>query len=95
MAITNYNDAYDTVPQVYGSRITPGRKARAVVKNEDIIPYPKAILVGKGGSITYIPVGNATGDTVSLTSVPDGWIPPHQVRAVVSGTCSEIYTIED
>ena len=62
-----------------------------------IEPYPKAIFVGKGRALFYVPLGNADGASVTLTAVPDGFIPPHQVRLVnVAGTtATEIYTIED
>ena len=61
----------------------------------DIVPYPKAIIVTVAGTLTILPVGNADGKSVAFGSVPVGFIPPFQVRRVfATGTTASVATID-
>lgn len=74
-----------------------GTKARAVVPSDDadITDGPvKAVVCLTAGNVSVLPASSAVA--VSFVDVPAGFVPPFQVRRVLStGTTCTIMTIED
>lgn len=78
-----------------GGAMTFGRKARVVTPGAtDLDPVAKAVVCLTSGNLTIVPAGNATGDTITFTGVPAGFIPPYKVRRVTAATAS-VATIDD
>lgn len=79
--------------QTGNSNISFGRKGRAVTPgSSDLDPIAKAIVMLAEGDITFIPVDNATSDTLTFTGVPAGFVVPFHVRRVTacSSSCATV-----
>ncbi|SFZ86012.1 hypothetical protein SAMN02983003_3184 [Devosia enhydra] len=74
-----------------------GKSGRVVTPHNtnDLNPYAKAIQVVAAGNLVYLPVGNADGDNITVTSAPVGYMPPHRVRRVLAtGTTATVVTVD-
>jgi len=71
--------------------ISPGKAARVITPSgSDIDPVAKSLLVLATGNITFVPVGNADGDSITITGAPAGAVIPIRVRRVTSGSVAAI-----
>lgn len=80
----DYNPAPSSFGTI-GAIVTPG--------NTDLEPIAKAVICLTAGNITIVPVGNSNEVTLSFVGVPAGFVPPYQVKRVVSGTTATVATI--
>lgn len=60
-----------------GRMITPGAT--------DLDPVPKAIVCVTDGNVTFVPVDNADGGTLTIAGTV-GFIPPYRIRRVTAAT---------
>lgn len=66
-----------------GEIITPG--------DTDLSPdFAKSLWLPAGGDLTFIPVGNADGETIAVTGLPGGTIVPFRVRRVTAASAAVI-----
>jgi hypothetical protein len=61
----------------------------------DLAAYVRAVVVTAAGDLVILPVENADGTTITFTAAPVGFIPPYQVRRVLStGTTASVASVD-
>lgn len=87
MADNRYT-SYANTPDSLGTR-----GVLVAASGSDMAGNIKALICIATGDITFIPVGNADNETITLTAVPALFIPPWRIRRVTAVT-GTFYTIE-
>lgn len=80
-------DATKDLKQYPGPTLeTLARVGRVVTPSNttDLDPYAKGVVCLTEGNISILPIMNADGATIDFVGVPAGYIPPFQVRRVMS-----------